>query len=149
MTTIDLRNLPQPDRLAKINEAVAVHCAGYVLYPGPGEPPMSKLETPEPWCYRDHQGRFYLGEPYGVHGLGRAEMGLTFGYMWTRPKFTEDANAVLPLLEKGEMVVGHEPGKNHRVQFWINDAYALGAASSFPLAACLALLRAQGVEVIQ
>lgn len=99
--TLDLRGLTEAERDAKVNEAIAVSAAGYTLSPGPREPAMSHAETPEPWCYKDNAGRFYLGEPYSV---SKNTMGLTFGYMWVRPKYVTSADAVLPLLEKWPFV---------------------------------------------
>lgn len=90
---------------AQLNELFAVEAAQYQLYPERREPPMSKLEKPEQWCYHDRDGVFYLGEPYALHRDAFAEIGLRWGYMWARPKFCSDVNAVLPAMEKA----GHFP----------------------------------------
>lgn len=85
---------------AELNEIFTVEVAEYVLHDKPFQPPMSKLEVAERWCYRDRDGNFYLGEPYALHKAAFEEIGLRWGYMWTRPKFCTDANSVLPWLEK-------------------------------------------------
>lgn len=134
-----------------LSAAVAEHVAGYVLFPKTIEPPMSRLEVPEKWCYRDYKGTFYVGEPYTVH---KNEMGLTWGYMWTRPKFATSADAVLPLLpKKGKGGFWTADGGYMGVRICIRDINGIieqeALAPTFARAACFALLRAHGCDVVE
>lgn len=129
-----------------LNELFAVEVAQYVLYTERRQPPMSTLETPERWCYRDREGNFYLGEPYPLHADAFKEIGLRHGYMWGRPKFCTDANAVLPWLEKRVVRInryGASCGDDPEWQAVIDESRVwFGVAKTFPRAAVLALLRA-------
>jgi hypothetical protein len=136
---------------AQLNELFAVEAAGYVLYTERREPPMSKLETPERWCYRDREGTFYLGEPYSLHADAYAEIGLRHGYMWARPKFCADMNAVLPVLEKYQWQSTRWDGRKcgreaDGLTYWVNVPMGAagsteGVAPTLARAAVLALIR--------
>lgn len=146
----------------ELNAAFAENVAGYVLYRHAMEPPMSSLEVPEKWCYRDRHGTLYLGEPYRLHPAAFDEIGLRWGYMWARPAFTRSMDAVLPWLEKKEVfevIYNNNPHSG-------DVGYAVQVADSFtednkepkgrsgwvqnnflPRACVIALLCAHGVEV--
>lgn len=132
MTTIDLRNLSPEARNERVNEAVAVHCAGFRLI----------------GC------ELYDVGPYRGPGSSKRSDGV---WISDGVPFATSADAVLPLLEKQlgfccEMVIaGFTVTVSRRGEPTDNNPLAhyreVGTAKTFPLAACIALLRAAGIEV--
>lgn len=112
---LDLRNLPDAERDARVNEAVAVHVAGYMKR-------------------NDWSGRLDKGDEQAV----------------ISPPFSTSADAVLPLLEKHARwecnYVGDATWKDRAYCCELNGRKEM--APTIPLAACLTLLRANGVEVL-
>lgn len=128
----------------ELSEAFAVECVGYVLFDKPMEPPMSRLEVPEKWCYRDRSGNFYIGEPYAVHPETTKEIGVTFGYMWHRPKFAADANAVLPFVQAHDIVCHFVPDNGlWHLRTYSASPMLFSEAKILARAACLILIKSQ------
>lgn len=77
--------------------------------------------------------------------------GPVVGMCFDRPDWTEDANAVLPWLEKHDQVhIAFFQGPLWRVRVSPSPLTSIqheGQADTFPRAAVIALLRAKGVEV--
>ncbi len=132
----------------ELNELFSVEVAGFVLFTGVGEPPMSEAQRAEPWCQRTRDGIFYIGEPYK---LSHHHAPQTWGYMWTRPKYCADANAVLPWLKKwhsghgwnGETYVVTVTHLNPHLR---ESRQWFGMSPSFARASVIALLRAKRAE---
>jgi len=120
----------------QLNEAVAVHVAGWRKFEDPDEGDVTWL---------DENGKLLY--------TGRAD-GFRFAY-------TQSADAVLPLLEKWRLektgvihITTDAAGRNWQVNFGRYPAIsnqgvrmATVIADTFPRAACLALLAAHGVTV--
>ncbi len=122
--TLDLRGLTEAKRNTKVNVAL-VRLAGWTdieFYTDSGQP-----------MERDPSA-FWRGIPPG-ETLFR-----------TPPPYATSADAVLPLLEKRTYETGFYVGGRHAVHF--PDGDITGAADTFALAACIALLRAHGWEVL-
>jgi len=103
----------------QINAAVAEHVAGYSFYG------LAKM-----WIEDANQ-------PAGFSPI---------------PRFTRSADAVLPLLEKdGECEISSpDPATPHwtvKYSSYHNGCGFYGEGKTFPLAACIALLRAKGIQV--
>ncbi len=125
MTTLDLRSLPDPARLDKINEAVAVHCDGWTrdTHAVNGKP---TLTCDEEWFYAEDA-----------------------------PAYSTSYDAVLPLLEKaGFFPIIMRPWKSGTASLervWevsFHEQTGRSYAWTLAEALCLALLRANGVEVL-
>lgn len=125
--TLDLRNLTEQVRRAAINEAVAVHCAEYI--------PKTYHPCPQ-FRAKGHQ-------PITVFKLGGIQRQL--------PPFATSADAVLPLLEKYgdvDITMTKHAGTIRYVVTINRDEETRAVAKTLPEAACLARLRATGVEVL-
>lgn len=128
-TTLDLRNLTEVQRNDAVSESVAVHIAKW-----------RKV--------RRNLGPI-IGERVVFEDEGMNAMG--------RPEFATSADAVLPLLEKFRgrrtvkivmsvdfhVIIESEPGYSSVPSVIVAES----VAPTFPFAACLALLKAHGVEV--
>lgn len=149
-TILDLRHLAPPQRDAAVDEAVAMHVAKWEpkwllmkrgFYYRPGAQGYTAIIA--------EAGRFDHADAERDVSSSHGEVSMIAE---TPPPFATSADAVLPLLPKTK---GGD--------FWTVDAGYLGAracirnsngiksegaAPTLPLAACLALLRAHGVEVV-
>jgi hypothetical protein len=127
LMTIDLKTAT-PEQ---ISVAVAEYVAGYTRGPGVTGP-FDGITKPT-WIYP------------GACGPGNTADQL--------PEYATSADAVLPLLEKAGGFWCDFNGKQFEVQVGTNLArgygYPWGIAKTLPLAACIALLRAHGVEVVE
>ncbi|MCR6656616.1 MAG: hypothetical protein NVV63_12580 [Opitutus sp.] len=136
-TTLDLRNLPEAERDDRINEAVHEIATG--------------KQGPFHWVYMHVEEINDIGEDVG-HYWWHDGTGAKYEEF---PRYATSADAVLPLLEKfvaeGSRSVGWSANQSiaHIVTLYYGMAEcARGQAQTFPLAACIALLRAHGIKVL-
>jgi hypothetical protein len=142
-TTLDLRPLPESERNDRVNEAVAVHVAKDWR-----EVPLIRGDKA-----RGIVARFQADQIHRPHAQVYTPVVVRFkggygGDLW--PRYATSANDMLPLLEKHARWEINFVGDTK----WKDRAYCCDfggfkvMAPTLPLAACLALLRANGVEVL-
>lgn len=150
---LDLRSLDEPSRINALNEAVTLHACPWpwreeqvVKGPNPG------------WCrHRTNRTKtragshLWLGEPYDTWRGNGTE----WAFQFEAASWATDANMVLRLLASYQWrayscgLSGNGPGYPDAMVYVMagkQEHEAFGR--SFPEAACIALLLANGVEVL-
>lgn len=139
MSNDNLDTLPD----AELSEVFAIEVAGYIRT----ETPDARTDTYDSRVWTDQDGNTFVSSPYSVFNLRK------YGHEWEKATFAASADAVIPYLDTYGWDVAHmrcRDGTTIRRLYLRSQCHeVLGAcevATTFPRAACIALIRAKRAE---